>query len=265
VRVACGWIGGVSAGRTRIAPTPSGYLHRGNLVHVLIVDAVAHTLDLDVHLRIDAFDSPRVRPEYVRDIFRALDMFDVAWSSGPRSPDDASTAWQSIDWPSEVASASARGLVTYACRCTRRDRAAVKVCSCSDNGDAFVSGQSALRLDALRSGLDQRLHGTLMWRRDGLPSTHLASVLNDRDNEITHVIRGADLADASHVQCAIAPFFGADSLAHATFMHHEVLVADDGSKLSKSSGSSARPLDITPRVANELRELASEVAKRLIP
>lgn len=255
---------GVTTGRTRIAPTPSGYLHRGNLVHVLVVDTVARRLDLDVHLRIDAFDSPRVRPDYVRDIFRALDALQIGWDTGPRSPQDVNTPWESIDWHGELAAASHRGLSMFACRCSRRDRGAGRVCTCQVAGVAFIAGEAALRLDADRSGLDKTLHGTLLWRRDDVPSTHLASVITDRDSAITHVIRGADLAESSHAQRAIAPFFAADCVAHATFMHHDLLVTTAGEKLSKSAGSAARPIDMTPLLVGELREFANAFAQNLI-
>lgn len=252
---------GVTGGRTRIAPTPSGYLHRGNLVHFLIVDSVARRLGLDVHLRIDAFDSLRVRSDYIIDIFRALDALQVVWHTGPHGPEQVITPWDSIDWAGELLRASRSGLATYACRCSRKDRALGQTCTCQADGVTLVSGHSALRLDADRSGLDHSMHGTLLWGRDAMPSTHLASVITDRDCAITHVIRGADLADSSRVQRALAPFFDADSVTHATFIHHPLLVAEDGEKLSKSAGAGAQPVDLSPAMVAELRELASELAR----
>jgi glutamyl/glutaminyl-tRNA synthetase len=247
----------VAHGKTRIAPTPSGYLHRGNLVHIVFVEALATRESLAVHLRIDAFDAPRVRPEYVQDIFRALAALDISWTSGPRSPADVNDEWNGIDWSSELHDAADRGLVTYACHCSRRDRSLQRPCTCREERIVFRPGQSALRLDAEPSGLAESLHGTLLWRRDDVPSTHLASVMSDRNSQITHVIRGADLADASACQRAIAPFFGADNVASATFVHHPLIETVLGEKLSKSAGAAAAPLDISPEIILELREIAA--------
>ncbi len=251
----------MTVGRTRIAPTPNGYLHQGNLVHILIVDTLARRLDLDIHLRIDAFDSLRVRPDYILDIFRALDVLHVAWNTGPNDPGQINTPWDNIDWHGELLRASQNGLATYACRCSRKDRAAGQACTCQTDGVERISGQSALRLDADTSGLDRSLHGTLLWGRDDVPSTHLASIIADRDCAITHVIRGADLADSSQAQRAMAPFFDAQPLAHATFIHHPLLMTEHGVKLSKSAGTSAQPVDLPPAVVGELRERASDLAR----
>jgi len=250
----------VTAGRTRIAPTPSGYLHRGNLVHILVVDALAKQRALSVHLRIDAFDSPRVRPEYVEDIFRVLAALEVTWATGPRSPAEINDDWAAIDWWTEQRHAQDRGLTIYACQCSRQDRSLGRPCTCQERGIMFEVGHCALRLDAERSGLASSLHGTLLWRRDDVPSTHLASVISDRNSGIDYVIRGADLAESSAAQQAIAPFFGAETFARATFVHHPLLVSEEGEKLSKSAGAAAQPLDISPALITELRETAAGLA-----
>ena len=251
----------MTGGRTRIAPTPNGYLHRGNLLHILVVDTLARRLDLDVHLRVDAFDSLRVRPDYVLDIFRALNVLQVAWNTGPKDPTQINTPWDNIDWHGELERASRNGLATYACRCSRKDRAAGLACTCQTDGVERISGQSALRLDADLSGLDRSLHGTLLWGRDDVPSTHLASIIADRDCVITHVIRGADLADSSQAQRAMAPFFDAESFVHAAFIHHPLLTTEHGEKLSKSAGAAGQPVDLSPQMVGELRELSSELAR----
>ena len=54
---------------TRFAPTPSGFLHAGNAVNALLCAQLARDSGGDLVLRIDDFDTTRIRPEYVRDVF----------------------------------------------------------------------------------------------------------------------------------------------------------------------------------------------------
>ena len=70
--------------RTRIAPTPSGYLHEGNLVNALLTVRLADEMGAEVALRIDDMDAFRLRREYVEDIFRCLDWLGLSWQTGPR-------------------------------------------------------------------------------------------------------------------------------------------------------------------------------------
>ena len=47
--------------RTRIAPTPSGFLHPGNAINFLITDEIAHSIGASIRLRIDDIDAERMR------------------------------------------------------------------------------------------------------------------------------------------------------------------------------------------------------------
>lgn len=58
--------------RSRLAPTPSGFLHAGNVVNFLVIDAIARASGATLVLRIDDLDRSRVRSEYVSDIFTTL-------------------------------------------------------------------------------------------------------------------------------------------------------------------------------------------------
>jgi len=70
--------------RTRIAPTPSGFLHAGNAWSFLITWLCARFRGGTVHLRIDDLDVERVRPEYLDDIFASLVWLGLDWDGGPR-------------------------------------------------------------------------------------------------------------------------------------------------------------------------------------
>jgi glutamyl/glutaminyl-tRNA synthetase len=75
-----------------------------------------------------------------------------------------------------------------------------------------------------------RFAGITLVRADGRPTYHLASVVDDLDLRISHVIRGKDLLPSAPLHEAIARALGADP---PDYVHHGLLVGDDGSKMSK--------------------------------
>jgi hypothetical protein len=75
-----------------------------------------------------------------------------------------------------------------------------------------------------------RFQRATLVRADGRPTYQLASVVDDLDLGITHVIRGKDLLPSTPLQQAIARALGAEP---PEYIHHGLLVGDDGRKLSK--------------------------------
>src|SRR5579863_2523232 len=73
-----------SFSKTRIAPTPSGFLHLGNALSFAITAAIAERTNAKILLRIDDLDRERVRKEYVQDIFDTLNFLEIPWHEGPR-------------------------------------------------------------------------------------------------------------------------------------------------------------------------------------
>ena len=66
-----------------------------------------------------------------------------------------------------------------------------------DEGPVRQSDRAGRHLQAARdAGLDQVFHGVPLWRTDGTPTFHLASVVDDLDFAITHVIRGSEIGEA---------------------------------------------------------------------
>src|ERR1700719_4550756 len=70
--------------KTRIAPTPSGFLHLGNVLSFAITAALARRTGARILLRIDDLDSQRSAPEFVQDIFDTLRYLEIPWDEGPR-------------------------------------------------------------------------------------------------------------------------------------------------------------------------------------
>ena len=103
-----------------------------------------------------------------------------------------------------------------------------------DEGPVRQSERAERHLEAARAaGVDQRFDGVMLWRDDGSPTFHLASVVDDHDFGITHVIRGSDhraneeLHAALHRALGFEPpevlLDGSDSV-----LSHDVLLSREG-------------------------------------
>jgi glutamyl-tRNA synthetase len=78
--------------------------------------------------------------------------------------------------------------------------------------------------------LPQRFEGVMLWRDDGSPTYHLASVVDDIDFGITHVVRGNDHRPNEHLHRRVHEALGTRP---PEYVHHGLLLGDDGKKLSK--------------------------------
>ena len=243
--------------RTRLAPTPSGFVHEGNLVNFLVIARLAATFDATVALRIDDIDHLRVRDAYVEDIFRVLACLDIPWTDGPQSTDDM-TRWSQRERLHLYQQAREELWMTglaYHCTCSRTQRNAYTGDSCP--GDCryrdvpFEAGRTATRLH-----LDG-VPDPIIWRRDDLPAYHLTSVVDDHDGLINLVVRGQDLEAATDVQRFISKALPGNTF-HAALVVHHPLVTSEGRKLSKSAGAQSAPLPCS----DEVRAAVSEVAAK---
>ena len=79
-----------------------------------------------------------------------------------------------------------------------------------------------------------RFGRTTLLRPDGSPTYHLASVVDDHDFEITHVIRGADHRANTELQQGLSRALGFEP---PEYVHHGLLLGPDGKKLSKRAGA----------------------------
>src|SRR4051812_8796335 len=100
-----------------------------------------------------------------------------------------------------------------------------------DEGPVRQSSRADRQLAAAReAGLPQRFDGVMLWRDDGSPTFHLASVVDDLDFGITHVIRGSDHPPNEPLHAALHPALGHEP---PEVIHHGLVVGEDGKKLSK--------------------------------
>src|ERR1700755_812419 len=82
--------------KTRIAPTPSGFLHLGNAYSFALTAALAEKYGAKILLRIDDLDRERVQKEYVQDIFDTLNFLELPWDEGPRNVMELERDWSQI-------------------------------------------------------------------------------------------------------------------------------------------------------------------------
>ncbi len=100
-----------------------------------------------------------------------------------------------------------------------------------DEGPVRQSERAARHLEAANAaGLPQRFEGVMLWRDDGSPTYHLASVVDDGDFGITHVIRGSDHRPNEELHAGLHRALGTKP-PHV--IHHGLVVGADGKKLSK--------------------------------
>jgi glutamyl/glutaminyl-tRNA synthetase len=101
-----------------------------------------------------------------------------------------------------------------------------------DEGPVTQSSRAARHIEAAQTaGLPHRFEGITLWREDdGSPTFHLASVVDDIDFGITHVIRGSDHRANEELHAALHRALGHEP---PEVIHHGLIVGDDGKKLSK--------------------------------
>jgi glutamyl/glutaminyl-tRNA synthetase len=110
--------------KTRLAPTPSGFLHIGNGAAFVATWALARACDGQILLRIDDLDAQRMRPEYVEDMFKTLDWLGLNWDEGPFSTEDFHKNWSQhtrLDSYEKALNALVETGDLYACNCSRKD------------------------------------------------------------------------------------------------------------------------------------------------
>lgn len=246
---------------TRMAPTPSGYLHAGNLFNFLYNWLWARVNGAKVLLRIDDMDASRVRPDYVEHIVQTLHYFGLDTDLGPKIPSDLPGEWSQHRrmplYERYLKDLTEKGLV-YACSCSRKDLATQTIYPghCRDKGLPLHTPGASWRL-RVPHGAHVILHDRklgrveqapaaltgdfVIQRRDGLPAYALCSVADDLHFGVTHVARGEDLLPSTLCQLFLAEQLGEKRFEAIRFLHHPLLRDEVGRKLSKTAGDGSLP------------------------
>lgn len=244
---------------TRFAPSPTGYLHIGNLRTALFNFMIARQAGGEFILRIDDTDPERSKPEYVDGIKRDLEWLGLHW-------DRVEHQSARFERYAEVADQLRHKGLFYECFETPLELD-LKRKKQLNMGKPPVYDRSALALsDAEREALsieraghwrfmlDQsRIEWTdgilgsisidaasvsdpVLIRGDGQVLYTLASICDDTDMGITHVVRGSDHVTNTATQIQMIRAIGGTV---PSFSHHSLLTGPKGEGLSKRLGSLA--------------------------
>jgi len=243
--------------RSRIAPTPSGYLHIGNVVNFAITWLWVRQNKGSLRLRIDDLDTQRAKPEYIEDIFNTLKWLGLNWDEGPQSPDEQELKYSQQrrkarydEWIEKLVETKR----VFACTCSRKQLEELQACNCRDKNLSLSTPDAALRIytpvdtivtiDDINRGkievnLNNEMRDFVIRRRDGIAAYQVASLVDDIDFNINTIIRGEDLISSTAAQLYLSGLLNQTVFSETTFYHHPLLKNELGQKLSKSSGSTS--------------------------
>ncbi len=268
---------------TRIAPTPSGYLHAGNGAAFILAWKLAREAGGKILLRIDDLDAERVRTEYVEDIFETLHWLGVDWDEGPRNAEELKSTWSQHLRKTryqELVEQLREGGHLYACSCSRKDKHDRTGTfdydgHCRTLNLPFDHPDCSWRLRlprdekvSWRTWPDGKLREAalampdpVIRQRNGFPAYQIASLADDVQFGIDLVVRGADLRDSTAIQLYLASLLGMEAFMHAHFLHLPLVLDANGVKCSKSHGSDSLS---AARLAGEDPRTIHQLADRLI-
>lgn len=242
----------------RIAPTPSGFLHQGNLFNFILNWLWAKSKNGIVLLRIDDLDHQRARPEYVNHIFSSLQNLGITWDIGPAGPEEFYSAWSQLHrmdlYETALRKLEEMGAL-FACECSRKylgpiDGVYPGICACKglslhshniawriftpDRNDPLIKVQE--RGGEIETKMED-VGSFIVRRKDQIPAYQLASLVDDVHFGITQIVRGLDLFLSTVSQMYLSQKLDLNDFSRNVFWHHPLLVAMDGHKLSKSAGN----------------------------
>ncbi|MEM8537982.1 MAG: tRNA glutamyl-Q(34) synthetase GluQRS [Pseudomonadota bacterium] len=252
---------------TRFAPSPTGPLHLGHAFSALTVWDVAHRAGGMAMLRIEDTDSTRCRPAWEQGILDDLSWLGLKWPTPVRRQSDHFATYTNV-----LQKLMNRGLI-YPCSCTRKQIIAagaqpgldgyVYPGTCRGRAMADRQPGDALRLDLGKAV--KQLPDTLSYvetatgapatqtfrtaqliettgdpvlarKETGDPAYHLACVVDDALQNVTHVVRGADLQPLTPLHVLLQSLLG---LPTPVYHHHALITDAAGKRLAKIDHSKA--------------------------
>jgi glutamyl-Q tRNA(Asp) synthetase len=237
--------------RTRFAPSPTGYLHLGHAFSALTAFGVAQANDGAFILRIEDIDHTRSRTPFEAAIYEDLAWLGIGWQTPVLRQSE-----HLADYQAALDRLKGLGLL-YADHKTRKGEAEAAL-SAPQADDALPPAAPAnpawrLSLSAARAYLGPR-YDSLTFMEKGIPikadpalngdiilgrkdigvAYHLAVVIDDARQGVSHIIRGNDLYEVTHTQVLLQALLG---LPTPQYHHHALLLDIEGRRLAKRKGS----------------------------
>lgn len=254
---------------TRFAPSPTGRLHKGHAFSALTAWRAARAAGGRFLLRIEDIDPTRCRPEFAAGILEDLAWLGLDWD-GPVRRQSAHLA----DYATVVDALDRRGLLYRCFRTRKEIIDAIGdaphgAAEAVRPGPHPVDEEAALlaegrpfawrlSLDRARETLGARAWDALAFveegdgdrglirarpetagdvvvaRKDAGTAYHVAVTHDDALQAVTHVIRGQDLFEATHIQVLIQALMGWPT---PVYRHHRLITGEDGRRYAKRDGS----------------------------
>jgi glutamyl-tRNA synthetase len=246
--------------RTRFAPSPTGFIHLGNIRSALFPWAFARHHGGAFILRIEDTDTERSTPEATRAIVEAMDWLGLGYDEGPYYQMQRMDRYRAV-----IADMLARGLA-YRCYMPQAELDALREAQQARGEKPRYDGRwrperaqaqglapppgaapvvrfrnpddGAVRWDDAVKGTieiaNAELDDLVIARADGTPTYNFCVVVDDVDMRITHVIRGDDHVNNTPRQINIMRALGA---APPVYAHLPTVLTPEGDKLSKRHGA----------------------------
>jgi glutamyl-Q tRNA(Asp) synthetase len=259
--------------RTRFAPSPTGPLHLGHAYSALYGHRLAEAKNGLWLLRIDDLDHSRSKPEWTQQIFDDLRWLGLAWPEPVRFQSQKTASYQTaldalalagVIYPcccnradiAQAAAAPQEGVPEfgpdgriYPGTCRHRSlsqagvgdalrlnmRKAVKALQKPVTYEEFGT-QLSERITLKPEALIAQVGDVVLRRKDQGAAYHLAVVIDDDAQNITDVVRGADLSAATQIHVVLQQLLNIQTPRY----HHHALIRDKtGKRLAKRSDSEA--------------------------
>ena len=250
--------------RTRFAPSPTGYMHIGNLRTALYAYLIAKKAGGKFILRIEDTDQNRNVPEAVTAIYRGLELAGISYDEGPDKDGGFGPYVQSERLPiyktyAQILLASGHA---YYCFCGKEDKPALEASNERVEGyrdpcrnltpqeveARFAEGlvpvvRQRIPLEGI-SSFDDHVYGHIaienkqlddqvLLKSDGFPTYNFANVVDDHLMEISHVIRGQEYLSSTPKYNLLYEAFG---WQYPEYIHLPHIIREDGAKMSKRKG-----------------------------
>lgn len=256
--------------RTRFAPSPTGFMHIGNLRTAIFAYVIAKRHGGDFLLRVEDTDQKRQVEGAIEFIYDTLKLCNIEIDEGPINPGEYGPYVQSerIDVYKEYAEKLIDLGVAYYCFCTEEEleeqRSIAEArkkpflyngkCSKLDPAEVkkrIESGEKyVIRQKMPKDGesvIEDLIHGKIvinneilddqiLLKSDGYPTYNFANVIDDHLMKISHVMRGHEYLDQTAKYNLLYDAFGWEK---PIYIHVAMVLGEDGAKLSKRNGDAS--------------------------